>query len=78
MASALIDTPTEDLDQALALARAAMAAAEGNRIESVEQRRRSFAAGLQGSSDYAPVVAFSDEVRQWLRERKPDQPGSEC
>ncbi|WP_431906144.1 helix-turn-helix domain-containing protein [Micromonospora carbonacea] len=72
MASALLDTPTEDLDQALALARAAMAAAEGNRIESIEQRLRSFAAGLQGSSDYAPVAAFTDEVRQWLRERRTD------
>ncbi|MCX4469384.1 hypothetical protein OOK41_03500 [Micromonospora sp. NBC_01655] len=72
MASALIDTPTKDLDQALALARAAMAAGEGNRIESIEQRLRSFVAGLQGYSDYAPVAAFADEVRQWLCERKSD------
>ncbi|TDC66077.1 hypothetical protein E1258_03665 [Micromonospora sp. KC207] len=76
MASALLDTPTEDLDQALALVRAAMAASEGNRIESIEQRLRSFTAGLQGSSEYAPVAVFTDEVRQWLRDRKPDNDNS--
>lgn len=53
-----------------------MAASEDNRIESIEQRLRTFVAGLQEYSDYAPVNAFADEVRQWLCERKPDNGNS--
>lgn len=70
MATALIDTPTQDVEQALSLARQAMAAAEDNRIESIEQRLRSFVAGLRAYSRYAPVVAFIEEARLWLHERK--------
>ena len=72
MASALINTPTQDLEQALSLARAAMAASRGSRIESIEQRLRSFVAGLQKYSGHTPVTAFADEVRLWSHEREPD------
>lgn len=72
MAAALIDTPTPDVDRALSVARQAMSAAEGNRIESIEQRLRSFVAGLQANAEYAPVAAFVEEARLWLRQWKPD------
>ncbi|MBX6751493.1 MAG: transcriptional regulator [Micromonosporaceae bacterium] len=68
MADALVRAPAPraDIEQAMELAREAMRACDGHRIESIEQRTRGFLGSLQRWSRHRGVKDFVDEARAWL------------